>query len=140
MSSDKMIGSPNFKWFGLAVQALVVLSEQPSCCPSGKIACQLQSEATLLRRILSKLACEGILETREGRDGGYRLKRTPEEISLKDVYLALEEKGPCCSEMLETTGDHDFGRDMHESFSAIVQEVNVQVLQVLEKYTVADLL
>ncbi|MNS08944.1 iron-responsive transcriptional regulator [compost metagenome] len=140
MSNDKMIGSPNFKWFGLAVQALVVLSKQPECCPSAEIACQLHSEATLLRRILSKLACEGILETREGRDGGYRLKRAPEEISLKDIYLALEEKGPYCSAMLETTGDHAFGREMHVSFCSIVQEINENVLQVLERHTVADML
>lgn len=140
MTTDKLTGAPNFKWFGLAIQSLVVLSKQSDCCPSGEIACQLQSEATLLRRVLSKLACHGILETREGRVGGYRLKRAPEEITLKEVYLALEEKGPYCSGMLETTGDHAFGREMHDSFSVIVQEINEGVLQVLEKHTVADFL
>ncbi|GIP21888.1 Rrf2 family transcriptional regulator [Paenibacillus sp. J22TS3] len=140
MTTDKLTGAPNFKWFGLAIQSLVVLAKHPECCPSGEIACQLQSEPTLLRRILSKLACQGILETREGRVGGYRLKRSPEDITLKEVYLALEEKGPYCGAILETTGDHAFGREMHESFSVIVQEINDGVLQVLERHTVADLI
>ncbi|MBP2001911.1 Rrf2 family protein [Paenibacillus shirakamiensis] len=140
MSEDKVLGSPNFKWFGLAIQSLVVLSKCPESCPSGEIAARVKSEATMLRRILSRLACQGILETREGRVGGYRLKRAPEEITLEEVYLALQAGESFCSPMLETTGDHAFGREMHASFFNIIGEVNEHVLIVLRKYTIADLM
>jgi Rrf2 family transcriptional repressor of oqxAB len=83
MNPEKCVGSHHPKWFGLALQALVILSkDNVKTCPSAELAVYLQSEATLLRRILATLAKGGILETREGRDGGYRLRRDPQSITL----------------------------------------------------------
>ncbi|WP_223067292.1 Rrf2 family transcriptional regulator [Paenibacillus caui] len=132
--------SPNFKWFGLALQALVVLSKRcDDPCPSHTIAEQIKSEPTLIRRILSQLACGGILETREGRIGGYRLKKAANEITLAEVYLALEAKEPCWSAMLEATGPHEFGQEMQGSFKEIIGRVHTNILEVLKDYTIADL-
>src|SRR5881227_2151385 len=36
----------------------------------------------------------GIVEAREGRDGGYRLARAPEQITLAAVYRAIHAPGP----------------------------------------------
>ncbi len=89
--TDKHTGNYYPKWFGLAVQALIILAkENIQMCPSIEIANYLQSEATLMRRVLAVLAREGILETREGRDGGYRLKKAPESIALVDLYSAFQ--------------------------------------------------
>ena len=85
--TDKRTGNYYPKWFGLAVQALIILAkENNQTCPSVEIANYLQSEDTLMRRVLAMLAREGILETREGRDGGYRLKKASESIALVDLY------------------------------------------------------
>ncbi|ANS76690.1 hypothetical protein AWM70_20640 [Paenibacillus yonginensis] len=133
--------SPNFKWFGLALQALVVLSrlgEEPY--PSHAIAKSIGSEATLIRRILSQLALGGILETREGRVGGYLLKRSPEQITLDEVYLALEGKDLHWGAMLETVGHCEFQDDLKGSFSEIIGRINSSMLDILKDYTIADLI
>ena len=47
-----------------------------------------------LRRVVSRLAEEGILRSVRGPNGGISLARPPAEISLGDVLLAAE--GPSC--------------------------------------------
>lgn len=47
-----------------------------------------------MRRTMAKLTREHILVTREGRDGGYLLNRAPEELTLAEIYLALEVGNP----------------------------------------------
>lgn len=45
-----------------------------------------------LLRILGKLKAAGIMASRQGVDGGYRLARTPQEITLRAVVEAMEGK------------------------------------------------
>ncbi|MFD0693357.1 RrF2 family transcriptional regulator [Paenibacillus sp. GCM10027628] len=140
MDVEKCTGKHHPKWFGLAVQALVILSkEKVQTCPSVEIAGSLQSEATLLRRVLAVLAREGFLETREGRDGGYRLKKSPESITLAEVYDAFQAGIPLCFGIKETTGTHPFGVEMKAAFSDITDEMEQSIRQVLGRYTIADL-
>lgn len=140
MTPEKCIGSHHPKWFGLAVQALVILSkENIQTCPSVELAAYLQSEATLLRRILAILAKEGILETREGRDGGYRLKRDPYSITLSEVYNTLQVSDPLCYGIKETAGSHPFGMEMKSIFADITAEMDRTLLELLGRYTIGQL-
>lgn len=140
MNPEKCTGNHHPKWFGLALQALVILSkEQIQICPSGELAGHLHSEATLLRRIMAVLAKEGILETREGRDGGYRLKRDPKSVTLADVYTALQVGDPLCYGIKDTAGSHPFGLEMKAAFQDLTHEMNQSIKEVLSRYTIADL-
>ncbi|QYR21527.1 Rrf2 family transcriptional regulator [Paenibacillus sp. sptzw28] len=140
MTLDKCSGNYHPKWFGLAVQALIILAkENIQTCPSVEIANYLQSEATLMRRVLAILAREGFLETREGRDGGYRLKKAPESINLVDVYSAFQVSSPLCFGIKDSTGTHTFGIEMKEVFSDITAEMDQSLREVLSRYTIADL-
>lgn len=140
MNPEKCTGNHHPKWFGLALQALVILSqERVQTCPSGELASYLQSEATLLRRILAVLAREGILETREGRDGGYRLRRDPESLTLAEVYTALQVGDPLCYGIKETAGTHPFGQEMNAAFEELTVQMNRSLQELLGRYTIADL-
>ncbi len=140
MNPEKCVGSYHPKWFGLALQALVVLSKDCiRTCPSAELAKMLQSEATLLRRILSLLAKGGILETREGRDGGYRLRRDPNSITLAEVFSVLQVADPLCSGIRETAGDHAFGKEMNAIFAEVTGEMDRAILLVLERYTIGQI-
>ncbi|MCZ8521964.1 MULTISPECIES: RrF2 family transcriptional regulator [Paenibacillus] len=139
MKKEKYTCPSNFRTYGLALQAVTVLSRYPSRCPSGEIAQHLQSEATLIRRILARLVQENILETREGRDGGYKLKRPPESITCADVLAALQKDEPLHHEIFESTGDRPFGVRMNEVFTGMMAEIDQSILAVLGRYTIADL-
>jgi len=47
---------------------------------------------TCLRRIVADLNTGGILKTTQGRGWGVRLARTPETISVYDIFLAVGEE------------------------------------------------
>ncbi|WP_127530090.1 Rrf2 family transcriptional regulator [Paenibacillus kobensis] len=130
--------SPSFRTFGLAVQAMVVLANNQQNCPSCFLAEQLQSEATLMRKIMAQLARAGLIETREGRDGGYRLTRAAGCITLADIYTALHIGGEMCRTMGEATGTHPFGMQMKTVFNDLVTELDECMLAVLSKHTVEE--
>lgn len=43
------------------------------------------------RNILQRLATQKIIVSHKGMNGGYKLTRKPEEISLYDVFIAMDE-------------------------------------------------
>lgn len=49
--------------------------------------------ATFLAQILLKLRDYGLINSRRGNQGGYALARSPQEISLYDILVAVE--GQC---------------------------------------------
>ena len=138
---DQLCKTPKFKWFGLALQALVVLSQQNNePCPSHSIALAVQSEPTLIRRILSQLAAADLIETREGRVGGYKLKKAPECITLAEVYLALEATELFWGGMIETLGSDERVEKMKGPFGEIINRISSSMLSIFEQYTIADLI
>jgi Rrf2 family protein len=54
------------------------------------IAKSLKTNPVVVRRILKSLERQGLVEIRPGRYGGVSLKRSPEDITLYDIYRALE--------------------------------------------------
>jgi len=47
---------------------------------------------TCLRRIIADLNTGGILETKQGRNGGVQLAKSPNQISVFDIFLAVGEE------------------------------------------------
>ncbi|WNS45204.1 Rrf2 family transcriptional regulator [Paenibacillus sp. MMS20-IR301] len=128
------------KSFGLVLQALVVLARKGDTCSSCEMAELLSSEATLLRRTMAKLTRAQILVTKEGRDGGYGLNRNAEELTLAEIYQALETGESCTKTVNETMHGNVLGEQMLEAYSDIAEEMDRSMMAVLEKYTLADLL
>ncbi|RUS46628.1 Rrf2 family transcriptional regulator [Cohnella sp. AR92] len=131
------------RWFGYALQSLVYLAhhvENDVRCPSGEIALKVSTEATLMRRILARLAKANIVEAREGRDGGYYLRKSPDSITLAEVYRALEMSEPLCTGLMETaSGNGIIGTDIKDAFSGIMRDTEELLMEFLEKKTIADL-
>ncbi|CAM3675641.1 Rrf2 family transcriptional regulator [Paenibacillus lactis] len=128
-----------YKTFSLAVQALVALERHSGKCSSGDLASYLHLESTLIRRILKTLAQENLIESREGRDGGYRLKKDAQQITLAEVYTALQVHSSLSDSMLDATAGHCFADQIKESFSDILSEIEENTLSVLRSRTIADI-
>ena len=60
---------------------------------SEQIANSVNTNPVVIRRLLGDLREAGLVESRRGAGAGWRLTRTPESISLAEVYQAVEE-GP----------------------------------------------
>ena len=139
MAKTRSRGAPQYKSFGLVLQALVILAKKGSTCSSCEIAELLSSEATLLRRIMANLTRERILVTREGRDGGYLLARAPEDLTLAEIYQAMEVGESRNNAVNDTMCLNAFGAQMKAACGDILEEMDRSVLDVLERYTLADM-
>lgn len=77
--------------FSIAVHLLAGLGYRPEgeIC-SDELAKSVNANPSFLRRIVSKLAKAELLKTSTGKGGACSLARRPEQISLLDIYEAVE--------------------------------------------------
>jgi Rrf2 family protein len=83
--------------------------------------------ANYLVQILSELRNGGLIVSRRGKQGGYALARSPEQITLLDIIKVIE------GELLEitTAGDGQSGRRVNQ----IWQEIRASLEQKVKGYT-----
>lgn len=62
----------------------------PDAIPSAKLAGYHDLPPVYLNKQLQRLAQAGILDSISGPNGGFRLAKSPEQISLMDVVVAIE--------------------------------------------------
>ena len=58
--------------------------------PSAEIAESVDTNPVVIRRLLSALVKARLVKAQKGASGGFRLASTPENITLLDVYRAVE--------------------------------------------------
>ena len=73
-----------------ALRALVYLAEIGEQASADRISAEANVPRRLLARILARLSHAGLVESEQGRRGGSRLARPPQEISLRDAVEAAE--------------------------------------------------
>ena len=76
-----------------ALRALVYLArdaERGELVTADRISAEAVVPRRLLARVMAKLARAGLVETSEGRGGGSRLARSPEEVTRRDAVEAVE--------------------------------------------------
>jgi Rrf2 family protein len=79
--------------FAVAVHVLVLLALAEEPLSSASIAENVNTHAVVIRRILGLLQRAGLVVGRSGPGGGFRLGRTPESITLDQVFHAVDESG-----------------------------------------------
>lgn len=130
-------GIPNSPaWFPVAVQALVVIAGTEGMCSSSAMAQDLKAHAVFVRRVLAQLVRAEIVQVREGRDGGYRLARSADDITLAEVYQAVKipdtSEGTVCSDTVNTR--------VQNVLDEIGVEAELRLLEVLGHHTLASVL
>lgn len=87
--------------------------------------------ANFLAQILGKLRTHGLITSRRGNLGGYRLARPPEEISLYDIMMATE--GEC----LGLSGN--FSGQSGRRLKQVWGEVRAALIEKVKSYTLDKL-
>lgn len=117
------------------LRALFTLAEVGTPQTAESLAEAQGLPSKFLGAILADLRRAGLVTSQRGADGGYRLARSPEEISLADVMRALD--GP----LLEVRGLRSEQTHYHGA-AAHLQDVWVAaraaLRSVLERVTLAD--
>jgi Rrf2 family protein len=80
--------------FAVSVHILAYLAFRGAgvAVPSAEIASSVDTNAVVIRRLLSALVGARLVRAQKGATGGFSLAMTPRDISLLDVYRAVEPK------------------------------------------------
>jgi Rrf2 family protein len=88
-----------------------------------------------LENILLQMRHAGLIESRRGADGGYKLAKPPEEITLADVIRAID--GPLAGVSGRRPETLDF-KGKSEPLREVWVAVRASLRSVLEQVTLAD--
>ena len=107
---------------------------------SAIIATSVNTNPVVVRELLRKLRAAGLVTTKEGSGGGVQLARTASEITLRDIYEAVEDgpvlKGNC------RPAHHPcpVSCGMKSALDPVINEAESAMLDVLEKRRLSDLM
>lgn len=89
-------------------------------------------------KILQILLREGMLESVRGVNGGYRLSRSPQEVSVRDIIVAME--GPIALTECNLEGDSHCEQEASCSIRGNWQRINHAIRDALGHISLADML
>ena len=125
-----------------ALRALIVLGLNPEkeVVRIQTISDQQNIPKRFLEQILNDLRAAGILESRRGISGGYRLKRPPDKITLASVIRFIE--GPLAPVSCVSEKFYERCTCPNEQLCgirSIMKEVRDAIVKILEGVTLAQL-
>ncbi len=86
---------------------------------------------------MQALATAGIVESRGGREGGYILRKSPDQLTLGEIYCAVS-MAPADPEFNIDCGEA--GEQLDLELEKILHQVEQHAIDHLRKYTIADVM
>lgn len=126
--------------FTVAVHILALLAIESKAEPttSDYLARSASTNPVVIRRILALLGKAGLVEAHPGVSGGVQLARLPEQISLQDVYEAVE-KGEIFSFGSREVNPHCIcGRSLEPVMRQVFHRAEAALEESLAEMTIAQ--
>jgi Rrf2 family protein len=125
--------------FQIAIHILTLLEQAGNEFISSEyIAGSININPVLVRKEIRNLRNYGLINSKEGKTGGYTLAKAPDRIALADVYNAVKSHpalgqaknlpNPACA----------VGRQINQHLDALAAEVDTAIVNKLTKITLAD--
>ena len=104
------------------MRAVLYLAEKGSICSSREVADEMSIPRDYLIQLAQLLRNAGIIHARPGKNGGYILAKDASNISMLDVFNALQNDRPR-SERKEAEDASDLLQDITATCSAVEREM-----------------
>lgn len=104
------------------------------CFSIQEIAEEEHVPVQFLAKVMQSLTQAGIVKSTCGKSGGYKLRRAAENISLAEVFMAVEGPvalNPCLDEDCECSlrcdcRVHDVWQELQDAIVAVLQKYNLE--------------
>lgn len=130
--------------FPTALQAMLSLAlareQGVARLSSGDLAEGLSANPSLVRKLTGQLAAHGLVTTTLGKSGGVALAKTPEAISLADIYVASTAGKSLWTARQDIPHRCVVSSNIESFFSDLASETDVAVKATLAKTTLAGAL
>lgn len=104
---------------------------------SADIAEHAGTNPVVVRRVLGRLREAGLLMSEKGHAGGWRLTRAPEQITLADVYLALDER-LVASDNVAPAHSCSVENALHKTVSGVLEDIEQSLVQKLRETSISE--
>ncbi|MFE6076996.1 Rrf2 family transcriptional regulator [Paenibacillus sp. NPDC057886] len=127
--------------FSIAVHTLSLIAVVPNECTGDFIAKSVNTNPVIIRRIMSKLKQAGLIEVRPGV-GGASLLKDPADITLLDIYRALEvvEDGELFNFHKHPNPNCPVGSMIEQTLRAELIEAQIAMEQRLKRVTIQQMM
>lgn len=125
--------------FAVAVHILTLMAwsdDEP--LKSEQVAKSVNTNPVVIRRILCELAHARLVVSQTGSAGGSKLARRPDEITLLDIYEAVECGGVFSLHRQQPSRRCPVGINIETVLGEVLEEVDSAVEHVLTKITIKD--
>ena len=107
--------------------------------PTSQVAEDLDIPAPSLSRLMRSLNHAGIIETREGANGGIRLAVPADQVTLRDVLEAIEQKAPLFRTDAAPRMRGETPTLRQAALKTALSEADAAMRSSLEEVTIADI-
>lgn len=125
-----------------SVKALCYLaSNHPEPKTSAEIAKKIGVNASKLRKILSMLVKNDIVESNHGASGGFFLKKGVDELHLQEIYCAIEDRKAFHLNVAKSKGGHlSETSKLNNFFLDLFADIQVEIEEKMRKLTLKTVL
>ncbi|WP_458862785.1 RrF2 family transcriptional regulator [Acidaminobacterium chupaoyuni] len=116
--------------FAVAVHAMVYLYHKASCLSSEELAKNVCTNPARIRKVMAKLKKAGLVETREGAEGGCRIAKDG-QTTLGEILKALGENAVTLN---WRSGHKDAECLISAGMGGVMEGICAQLDQVCEEY------
>lgn len=129
----------------IAVHALAWMALAKQCgvdvMTSDQVAASINTNPVIIRRSLGDLRRAGLVEVRHGSGAGWSLARSPETITLLEVYEAVEQEEPLFGmHRTEPNLECPVGKGIRPALGEVYGEIENALRRELARTSVAQVL
>ena len=125
--------------FQIAIHILTLLEQAPGELLSSEyIAGSININPALVRKEISNLRNHGLINSKEGKTGGYSLGLSPQKIHFSDVYKAVNHHPALGQAKNMPNPQCPVGRQINQHLNAMASEVDAAIINKLSTITLAD--
>jgi Rrf2 family protein len=125
--------------FQIAVHILTLLNAQPGELLSSEyIAGSININPALVRKEISNLRKYGLIDSKEGKAGGYSLGMAAKKILMSDVYRAVKVQPALGQAKNRPNPACLVGKQISQHLDELAYEVDATIINKLKTITLAD--
>lgn len=113
--------------FPIAMHIMTLLCYAKEQLSSDYIATSLNINPVLVRKALKELIEQGLVGSREGKNGGYQLAKAPQAITLAEIYRALKPEALLGTSKNIPNPDCPVGRQIKGHLDQLYEEINLKL-------------